>query len=87
MGEKLQGTVKFFNAKKGFGFIRSTSDDKEYFVHFSNIVMEGYKKLEDNQKVEFELGDSPKGPQCINVTPVPLDTFEEPKKEVKLESA
>jgi len=49
--------------------------------------MEGYKKLDDNQKVEFELGDSPKGPQCINVTPVPLDTFEEPKKEVKLESA
>lgn len=55
MGKRLSGTVKWFNAVRGFGFI--TGDDgKDYFVHFSQIQMEGFKKLHADQKVEFSVG-------------------------------
>jgi len=62
----MQGTVKFFNAEKGFGFItRSGGDD--VFVHFSNIEGEGYRSLEDGDSVEFEIGEGRKGPEARNV--------------------
>ncbi|MDR0298872.1 MAG: cold-shock protein [Streptococcaceae bacterium] len=61
------GTVKWFNATKGFGFI-TTEDGKDVFVHFSAIQTDGFKTLEDGQAVHFDLEDGPRGPQAINVT-------------------
>ena len=63
------GTVKWFSAEKGFGFI-TQEDGPDVFVHFSAIVGEGYRNLEENQKVEFDLGQGPKGPQAQNVRPI-----------------
>ena len=60
------GTVKFFNAEKGFGFI-SLEGQKDVFVHYSNIQGEGYKTLEEGQNVEFEVTEGQKGPQASNV--------------------
>ena len=64
-----QGTVKWFNASKGFGFIRRSSGE-DVFVHFSAIQAEGYKSLDEGQAVEFEVTTGPKGLQAINVTGV-----------------
>ena len=61
-----QGTVKWFNAEKGFGFISVEGED-DVFVHFSAINSEGYKTLEQGQKVEFEVIQGAKGPQAANV--------------------
>lgn len=63
----MRGTVKWFNAKKGFGFI-SDEEGKDVFVHFSALNMEGFKVLEDGDSVEFEVIDGEKGPQAANVT-------------------
>lgn len=63
----MKGTVKWFNAKKGFGFI-SDEDGKDVFVHFSALNMEGFKVLEDGDSVEFDVIDGEKGPQAANVT-------------------
>ncbi len=63
------GTVKWFNPDKGFGFI-SREDGDDVFVHFSAIQGDGYRNLEENQKVEFEVTQGPKGPQAANVRPV-----------------
>ncbi|HEV8571978.1 MAG TPA: cold-shock protein [Actinomycetota bacterium] len=60
------GTVKWFNSEKGYGFI-SQEDGPDVFVHFSAIQGEGYKNLEENQRVEFELTQGQKGPQAANV--------------------
>lgn len=60
------GTVKFFNAEKGYGFI-SRSDGDDVFVHFSNIQGEGYKTLDEGQNVEFEVGPGRKGDEALNV--------------------
>ena len=63
----MQGTVKWFNAHKGYGFL-STPEGKDVFVHFSAIQnVEGYKSLDDGQEVEFDIVDGPKGPQAANV--------------------
>ncbi len=62
-----QGTVKWFNADKGFGFITRESGD-DVFVHFSAIQGEGFKTLEEGQSVTFDVEDSDRGPQAANVT-------------------
>ena len=64
------GTDKWFNATKGYGFITDDADKSEIFVHFSGINSEGYKTLEDGQKVTFEVADGNRGPQAVNVTAV-----------------
>ena len=63
----MKGTVKWFNAKKGFGFI-SDEEGKDVFVHFSALQMDGIKVLEEGDEVEFEVIDGEKGPQAANVT-------------------
>ena len=67
---KIQGTVKWFNASKGYGFLQRT-DGEDVFVHYSAILDEGYKTLKQGQKVEFEIASSPKGDQAANVVKVP----------------
>ena len=61
------GTVKWFNAEKGYGFITVDGDSADVFVHFSAIESTGYRSLEENQRVEFEIGQGPKGPQAESV--------------------
>lgn len=61
-----QGTVKWFNAEKGFGFIE-VEGENDIFVHFSAINQEGYKSLEEGQSVEFEVVEGDRGPQAANV--------------------
>jgi CspA family cold shock protein len=63
----MNGTVKWFNAEKGYGFITS-EEGNDVFVHFSQINKDGYKTLEEGEKVSFELAEGPKGPQAENVT-------------------
>ncbi|WP_341473507.1 cold-shock protein [Clostridium senegalense] len=60
------GTVKWFNAEKGFGFL-SVEGEEDVFVHFSSIKDDGYKSLEEGQKVEFDVVEGEKGPQATNV--------------------
>lgn len=62
----VKGTVKWFNDKKGYGFL-SREDGDDVFVHFSNIEGEGFKTLREGDAVEFEVQDGPKGPQAVNV--------------------
>ena len=64
-----QGTVKWFNAEKGFGFIAPADGGADVFVHFSAIESQGYRSLEENQQVEFEVTQGQKGPQASNVRP------------------
>ncbi len=63
---KQKGKVKWFNQQKGFGFI-TADDGTDVFVHFSAIVGEGFKSLDEGQDVEFEVVDGPRGPQASNV--------------------
>ena len=65
-----QGTVKWFNAEKGFGFIAQEDGGDDVFVHYSAIQTQGYKSLDENQKVEFDVTSGPKGPQVENVRPL-----------------
>jgi cold shock protein len=65
-----QGTVKWFNAEKGFGFISVDGGGSDVFVHYSAIQMDGYKALEEGQRVEFEVTQGQKGPQADAVRPV-----------------
>ena len=61
------GTVKFFNAEKGYGFISLEGGDKDVFVHYSNIAGSGYRTLEEGQKVEFDVAPGRKGDEAQNV--------------------
>jgi cold shock protein len=65
-----QGTVKWFNAEKGFGFIAQDDGGADVFVHFSAIQTSGYRSLDENQRVEFEITQGQKGPQAENVRPL-----------------
>ena len=62
----VQGTVKWFNAEKGYGFIEG-QDGKDVFVHFSAIEQDGFKTLDEGQEVEFEVVEGDRGPQAANV--------------------
>jgi cold shock protein len=63
----MQGEVKWFDPKKGFGFIVTEDDDREIFVHFSGLEMEGFRKLKHGQRVEFEIFEGDRGPQAKDV--------------------
>ncbi|OLR89451.1 cold-shock protein [Actinokineospora bangkokensis] len=65
-----QGTVKWFNSEKGFGFIAPDGGGPDVFVHYSEIQTNGFRTLEENQKVTFEVGQGAKGPQATGVVPM-----------------
>ncbi len=67
MSERINGTVKWFNGDKGYGFIARESGT-DVFVHFSAIQSDGFRNLQEGQKVEFTVEQGPKGPQAANVT-------------------
>ncbi|GAB4399446.1 MAG: cold-shock protein [Anaerolineales bacterium] len=69
MSERITGTVKWFNGSKGYGFLARESG-ADVFVHFSAIQGDGFKNLEEGQKVEFAVEKGPKGPQAVNVVVV-----------------
>jgi len=69
MSDTVTGTVKWFNDEKGFGFI-TREGERDVFVHFRAIAMEGRKSLNEGQQVEFTIGEGQKGPQAENVVPV-----------------
>jgi len=63
------GTVKWFNEQKGFGFIKPDEGGKDLFVHHSNILVDGYRTLQENQRVEYEEAQGRKGPEATQVKP------------------
>ncbi|KAF2960792.1 MULTISPECIES: cold-shock protein [unclassified Thermotoga] len=65
----MRGTVKWFDSKKGYGFI-TMENGEDIFVHWSAIQMDGFKTLRENETVEFEIQKGTKGPQAVNVRPV-----------------
>ena len=69
MGERVTGTVKWFSNEKGYGFIQREGAN-DVFVHYSAIQAEGFKTLSEGQQVEFEVEQSPRGPQATNVVPL-----------------
>ena len=69
MAETMQGTVKWFDNKKGYGFITPSTGGSDLFVHLSGIQMEGFKTLTEEQTVTYEVGTSDRGPVATNVTP------------------
>ena len=69
MADSKQGTVKWFDNKKGYGFITPTNGGSDLFVHMSSILMEGFKTLSEEQSVTYQVGTSDKGPVATNVIP------------------
>jgi CspA family cold shock protein len=69
MSERETGTVKWFNTSKGYGFI-GREGDEDVFVHYSAIQSEGFKNLDEGQRVEFSVEQGPKGPQAADVVPL-----------------
>lgn len=65
-----QGTVKWFNGEKGFGFITPDDGTKDVFVHYSEIQGNGYRSLDENQRVQFEVEQGAKGPQAVGVSSI-----------------
>ena len=66
----LTGTVKWFNNAKGYGFIVQDNGEKDVFVHHSAVLMEGYRSLNEGERVEYEIEQTPKGPAAVNVRKV-----------------
>ncbi|HLF27100.1 MAG TPA: cold shock domain-containing protein [Anaerolineae bacterium] len=66
-GKRLQGTVRWFSRVKGYGFIKPDDSEKDVFVHYSAIIGEGYRNLDEGQRVEFSIEDTAKGPQAAQV--------------------
>jgi CspA family cold shock protein len=64
------GTVKWFNNAKGYGFVTPDEGEQDVFIHFSAIVMDGYKTLKEGQKIQFEINEGPKGLHAANVSAV-----------------
>ncbi|QCX73751.1 Cold shock protein ScoF [Streptomyces sp. YIM 121038] len=64
------GTVKWFNAEKGYGFIAPDVSGPDVFVHYSQIIGVGYRSLREGQRVEYQVAEGPKGPQAVNVVPL-----------------
>jgi CspA family cold shock protein len=64
---RIQGTVRWFSRVKGYGFIQPDGQEEDVFVHFSAIQGDGYRNLQEGQRVEFAIEDTPKGPQAIDV--------------------
>jgi len=69
MSERIIGTVKWFNGSKGYGFIER-EDGEDVFVHYSEIQSDGFRNLDEGQRVEFTITEGQKGPQASNVVPV-----------------
>lgn len=67
MADRVTGTVKWFNAAKGYGFI-SSENGEDIFVHYTSIQGDGYRSLEEGQQVEYTIGEGKKGPQAQDVT-------------------
>lgn len=67
MEDRMTGIVKWFSRVKGYGFIEPDGGDKDVFVHYSSIVGEGYRNLDEGQRVEFRVEDTPKGPTALEV--------------------
>ena len=65
----MTGIVKWFNNAKGYGFVKPDGRDEDVFVHFSAIVADGYRSLDENQRVEFDITQGQKGPQAENIVP------------------
>lgn len=65
-----QGTVKWFNSEKGFGFIAPDGGNEDVFVHHSSILASGFRTLDEGQRVEFDVEPGNKGPQAVNVTAI-----------------
>lgn len=70
MSEKIEGTVKWFNDQKGYGFISREDGASDVFVHFSAIEGGGFRSLQEGQRVSFSVKDGPKGPQADEVSPL-----------------
>jgi len=68
MSDRVRGTVKWFNNSKGYGFITREDGEEDVFVHYSAIEADGYRSLNEGQRVEFTIEQSPKGLQASNVT-------------------
>jgi len=81
-----QGKVRWFNNKKGYGFIQKDSDGKDIFVHFSAVKMEGYKTLKTNDSVEFEVTQGDKGPQASDVVMIQEAPAEVRREDIQLDS-
>ena len=70
MSNKSTGSVKWFNEETGFGFISQDNGGEDVFVHFRAIISDGFKTLQEGQKVSFNIESSPKGPQAADVSPI-----------------